>query len=198
MSTNRLLDCVLVLGASALVACSNSGPTSHVRQSTSKARDAGEAGSDAGASERDAGSKTSASRGQDDAGEAAGGSPNVARDKRKDKPKDDDEDAATGSEPRFDRPQDGRKFMVDEAALAFEALPDADAWSGTLDAAGYRIEVPHTWNGILVMYAHGYAGTGNVLTVTTPSIRDHLIEKGYAWAASSYSTNYYDVRAGIE
>ena len=25
-----------------------------------------------------------------------------------------------------------------------------------------------------------------------------LIQQGYAWAASSYSKNYYDVRAGVE
>ncbi|MCB2035287.1 MAG: alpha/beta hydrolase, partial [Ottowia sp.] len=36
------------------------------------------------------------------------------------------------------------------------------------------------------------------LTISNPSIRRHLIEQGYAWAASSYSKNYYDVRAGVE
>ena len=30
------------------------------------------------------------------------------------------------------------------------------------------------------------------------AIRRHLIQSGYAWAASNYSTNYYDVRAGVE
>ncbi|HET8939765.1 MAG TPA: hypothetical protein VFN67_40275 [Polyangiales bacterium] len=110
----------------------------------------------------------------------------------------DEADAATGAPPTHERAQDGRTYMVDEAALAFEGLPNADAWSGKLGNAGYRIEVPKAWNGILVMYAHGYAGTGNVLNVTTPSIREYLINNGYAWAASSYSANYYDVRAGVE
>jgi hypothetical protein len=58
--------------------------------------------------------------------------------------------------------------------------------------------VPANWNGKLVMYAHGYAGTGNVLGVNNPSIRRYLVQNGYAWAASSYSKNYYDVRAGVE
>lgn len=84
----------------------------------------------------------------------------------------------------------------------FRALSDTsietDRWAGTLDASGYRIEVPKNWNGKLVMYAHGYAGIGPDLRVSTPSIRRHLIENGYAWAASSYSRNYYDVRAGVE
>jgi len=90
--------------------------------------------------------------------------------------------------------------MYDEATGEFAALPgvESDRYWGALDGAGYKIEVPKTWNGILVMYAHGYAGTGPALTVNPPSIRQYLIEHGYAWAASSYTKNYYDVRAGVE
>ena len=100
------------------------------------------------------------------------------------------------------RPHDARAFVVNEAALPFAALAgttvETDRWHGVLGNAGYRIEVPKHWNGMLVMYAHGYAGTGELLNVSNPSIRRHLIENGYAWAASSYSANYYDVRAGVE
>ena len=71
-------------------------------------------------------------------------------------------------------------------------------WAGVIGNAGYRVEVPPNWNGKLVMYAHGYAGTGNLLTVQNPQIRRYLIANGYAWAASSYSKNYYDVRVGVE
>jgi pimeloyl-ACP methyl ester carboxylesterase len=71
-------------------------------------------------------------------------------------------------------------------------------WAGMLDGAAYHVEVPQNWNGKLVMYAHGYAGQGSTLGISDPSIRRHLIQKGYAWAASSYSKNYYDVRAGVE
>jgi pimeloyl-ACP methyl ester carboxylesterase len=71
-------------------------------------------------------------------------------------------------------------------------------WVGTLNGASYAVEVPQTWNGRLVMYAHGYAGTGNPLGVSIPAVRRHLINAGYAWAASSYSKNYYDVRVGVE
>ena len=74
-------------------------------------------------------------------------------------------------------------------------------YGGGLDevnGAAYRVEVPANWNGKLVMYAHGYAGTGNTLAVSNPSIRRYLIQNGYAWAASSYSKNYYDVRVGVE
>ncbi|RZI92169.1 MAG: alpha/beta hydrolase, partial [Variovorax sp.] len=72
-------------------------------------------------------------------------------------------------------------------------------WSGVLGGALYHVEVPETWNGKLVMYAHGYRGEGNVLTVDdAPGLRRYLIQNGYAWAASSYSKNFYDVRAGVE
>jgi hypothetical protein len=71
-------------------------------------------------------------------------------------------------------------------------------WAGVLGGAGYRVEVPANWNGKLVMYAHGFAGTGNVLAVQNPQIRRYLIQNGYAWAASSYTKNYYDVRVGVE
>jgi hypothetical protein len=54
------------------------------------------------------------------------------------------------------------------------------------------------WNGSLVMWTHGYLGNVPDLQVGNPLLRQHLIERGYAWAASSYSKNGYDVRAGIE
>lgn len=91
-------------------------------------------------------------------------------------------------------------FYIDESKLPFEALSGTETtrfW-GVHKNAGYRIEVPENWNGELVVYAHGYRGTGPELTVSDPSIRRYLIENGYAWAASSYSKNYYDVKAGVQ
>lgn len=111
--------------------------------------------------------------------------------------------AGSGSAPQSEyRAQDGRVFTVDTASLPFDAMPGSavstDRWTGVLNGAGYRVEVPANWNGKLVMFTHGYAGTGSKLTVKNPPIRRYLIEQGYAWAASSYSRNYYDVRAAIE
>ena len=65
--------------------------------------------------------------------------------------------------------------------------------------AAYDVEVPAQWNGDLVMYAHGYRGQGTVLTVEPPpfGLREKLVAEGYAWAASSYYDNGYDVRAGV-
>jgi hypothetical protein len=104
--------------------------------------------------------------------------------------------------PEETRPHDARSFVPNPAAAPFVALPntavETDRWTGVLNGASYRIEVPRNWNGMLLMYTHGYAGTGPNLNVSNPAIRRHLIENGYAWAASSYSKNYYDVRAGVE
>lgn len=110
--------------------------------------------------------------------------------------------------PEDPRPQDARIFTADATVTTFNAMAAAPSdvvamsstsrWAGVLGGAGYRVEVPPSWNGKLVMYAHGYAGTGSALGVTNPSIRRYLIQNGYAWAASSYSKNYYDVRAGVE
>jgi len=92
------------------------------------------------------------------------------------------------------------EYYVDETKLPFNALPGTitDRYWGVHGGAGYRIEVPATWNGDLVLYAHGFRGTGLELTVTNPSIRQWLVTHGYAWAASSYSTNGYDVKQGVK
>ena len=111
-------------------------------------------------------------------------------------------------EPEETRAQDSRTFTADATVTTFAAMAAAPGdtvdmastsrYAGVLDGAAYYVEVPANWNGKLVMYAHGYRGTGAALTVSPPSIRRHLIQQGYAWAASSYSRNYYDVRAGVE
>ena len=88
-------------------------------------------------------------------------------------------------------------YFIDETKLPFEALPGATAFWGIHKNAGYRVEVPENWNGDLVLYCHGYRGTGSELTVGNPSIRNFLVENGYAWAASSYSTNKYDVKLQV-
>jgi pimeloyl-ACP methyl ester carboxylesterase len=91
-------------------------------------------------------------------------------------------------------------YFVDEAKLPFDALPGTSTrrYWGVHNGAGYQIEVPDNWNGDLVLYAHGFRGTGLELTVSMPRIRAHLVANGYAWAATSYSKNGYDVRQGVK
>ncbi|WP_249998668.1 S9 family peptidase [Actinoplanes sp. M2I2] len=79
----------------------------------------------------------------------------------------------------------------------FIALPGARVHTGITAGAAYRIEVPDAWNGSLVVYAHGYRGTGTTVYVDDPTLRAHYVARGYAWAASSYATNGYDVGQGV-
>ena len=113
------------------------------------------------------------------------------------------------SAPEETRAHDARVFTAaNPTATTFNAMAAAagdvvvmsstSRWAGVLGGAAYRVEVPANWNGKLVMYAHGFAGNGAALNVQLPAIRRYLIQNGYAWAASSYSKNYYDVRAGVE
>ena len=110
--------------------------------------------------------------------------------------------------PEEQRPHDSRVFNPAVLGTTFASMSSSPAdvadmnttsrWAGVLKGATYMVEVPANWNGKLVMFAHGYAGTGAALIVSPPPIRRHLVQSGYAWAASSYGTNYYDVRAGVE
>lgn len=71
-------------------------------------------------------------------------------------------------------------------------------WTGIgPDGAAYRIEVPPNWNGTLVMFAHGFRGTGSVVWVDDPQLRQYFVDNGFAWAASSYALNGYDPGDGV-
>jgi len=84
----------------------------------------------------------------------------------------------------------------------FDALPGAKAYFGTYEGGVYHIEIPDTWNGELVLSAHGYvasgaSGRGVELRVGEPLFRKHLVDTGYAWAASSYRCNGYVPGQGL-
>jgi dienelactone hydrolase len=85
---------------------------------------------------------------------------------------------------------------------SFEALPGAKAFSGRYDGGLYRIEIPERWNGELMLSAHGFTTTGGArgseLRVGVPLIREHLIQQGFAWAASSYRCNGYVPGVGLQ
>jgi pimeloyl-ACP methyl ester carboxylesterase len=89
-----------------------------------------------------------------------------------------------------------------DAEAGFEALPGAKAYFGRYDGGLYRVEIPNDWNGDLVLYAHGYRAAagdrGGILSVGNSPIREHLVEGGYAWAASSYRCNGYVPGQGLE
>jgi hypothetical protein len=69
--------------------------------------------------------------------------------------------------------------------------------TGIADGSAFRIEVPEHWNHELVLWAHGFHGNGTTVWVDSPPLRSLLVGRGFAWAASSYQTNGYDVGHGV-
>lgn len=73
--------------------------------------------------------------------------------------------------------------------------PSAGCSDGTLDhGALYRICFPATWNGDLVIYAHGYVAPGRELALPADqvggqSVSDLVNGVGYAFATTSYRAN---------
>ncbi|MEU8360148.1 hypothetical protein AB0C27_29465 [Nonomuraea sp. NPDC048882] len=98
-----------------------------------------------------------------------------------------------------DRPLPG--YTIDNPPLAPALVHGRPSrvHQGVHEHAAFTAEVPPRWNGDLVMWAHGYRGDTRVLTVDEPAygLRQRLLDQGYAWAASSYYANGYDVRAGV-
>jgi pimeloyl-ACP methyl ester carboxylesterase len=84
---------------------------------------------------------------------------------------------------------------------AFEALPGATVHFGKYDGGLYRIEIPETWNGELVLFAHGFVPNtgpqGATLRVGVHRFREHLVKERFAWAASSYRCNGYVPGQGL-
>jgi hypothetical protein len=98
-----------------------------------------------------------------------------------------------------DQPLPGFTINNPPLAPALVNGEPARVLQGVHEHAAYDIEVPPHWNGELAMWAHGFRGQGTVLTVDPPAfgLRQKLLDEGYAWAASSYYDNGYDVRAGV-
>lgn len=110
--------------------------------------------------------------------------------------------SASATRSSLPAPQDTREFFTVDEQIPFDEFPDprikTERLFGKLNGAAYRIEVPENWNGELVMWAHGFFGNVPQLFADTHPFRTLLISQGFAWAASSYTKNYYDVRSGVK
>jgi dienelactone hydrolase len=105
-----------------------------------------------------------------------------------------------------------------ERVLALAALVAACAWgattataapldtTGTLGAAPYRLAAPDTWNGTLVVLAHGYRDRadhpGEVDDVSPDggftALIGALTAGGYAVASTAYSSNGWAVKDAVQ
>jgi hypothetical protein len=106
--------------------------------------------------------------------------------------------AAAGHTPG-DQPLPGYTIVNPPLAPAIVNGVPTQVWQGVHEHAAYIIEVPPQWNGDLAMWAHGYRGNGKELSPEPPAfgLRQKLLDEGYAWAASSYYDNGFDIRAGV-
>jgi hypothetical protein len=92
------------------------------------------------------------------------------------------------------------------AAGAAPAAPGPLDLSGSLGGANYAIKVPASWNGTLVVLAHGYRDKADhagevdntaALDAGFAGIAAGLSAQGYAVAATSYSDNGWAVKEAI-
>ena len=97
---------------------------------------------------------------------------------------------------------------ADVGPLAHKACGDV-ACTGSLSGAAYKIELPQTWNGTLLLWSHGYR-----TAISTPPAHDPvltnaedapdadtataLLSKGFALAGSSYASNGWAVLDGVK
>jgi pimeloyl-ACP methyl ester carboxylesterase len=75
---------------------------------------------------------------------------------------------------------------------------DVHIETGTLNGASYRIDMPAKWNGILVIYYHGYSEFPVVFDQTKPNdVAGALAGAGYAVAQSGFSDSGWVVEQAL-
>ncbi|MGH3657240.1 MAG: alpha/beta fold hydrolase, partial [Micromonosporaceae bacterium] len=77
------------------------------------------------------------------------------------------------------------------SGVAAASEPETRAYTGVIDGAEYRVEVPGRWNGRLLLFSHGFYPPGyvpDVAVVNQAAAKPELLDQGYALAASNYRT----------
>lgn len=82
---------------------------------------------------------------------------------------------------------------------AYAAKPSPGAYTGKLQNAPYRIDIPANWNGDLVMLMHGYQPVGAPVTdpMTAADSTPVFLAKGFAVAQSQFSSQGWAVSDAI-
>ena len=70
--------------------------------------------------------------------------------------------------------------------------------SGVLGGASHLIEVPESWQGGLVVFAHGIQRGPGPGAAAAPPIGSHILAGGHAWIASGYRAREYQPHLFIE
>jgi pimeloyl-ACP methyl ester carboxylesterase len=78
------------------------------------------------------------------------------------------------------------------------SVPGPDSFQGELgDGAAWVAEVPGNWNGTLLLYSHGYNRELQPPSSAPDTVRQALLDDGYALAASAYPTAEWAVAEAI-
>ncbi|MDG4857826.1 hypothetical protein P8605_06595 [Streptomyces sp. T-3] len=88
------------------------------------------------------------------------------------------------------------------AAEAAAAPTERRSYTGEIDGAKYRVEVPQDWNGTLLLYSHGYYPAGwapdKIALTNSEEAEKRLLDQGFALAASDYKGTYgYAVKDAV-
>jgi len=85
-----------------------------------------------------------------------------------------------------------------KTAAAKAAEPAIHVETGTLDGASYRIDMPEKWNGVLLVYYHGYSEDPVLFAADKPNpMGTGFARAGYAVAQSGYSVTGWAVEQAI-
>ncbi len=84
------------------------------------------------------------------------------------------------------------------SATASASDPGDHVEIGTLDGAPFRIDMPAKWNGVLLVYYHGYSETPVTFAKDKPNrMGSGWASAGYAVAQSGYSTTGWAVEQAV-
>jgi len=90
------------------------------------------------------------------------------------------------------------RFLASLFACAALCLAQPGPETGELNGAQYRIDRPEKWNGILLMYCHGYSPAPGRFDNPKPNPAwSALTAQGYAVAQSGYSTGGWAVAEAV-
>jgi fermentation-respiration switch protein FrsA (DUF1100 family) len=80
------------------------------------------------------------------------------------------------------------------------AAGGASTTSATVGGVPYRVEVPESWNGTLLLFSHGYVVPGHANPAVDAPDRataDYLLARGYALAGSAYASTGWAVEDAL-
>ncbi|MGH9660501.1 MAG: alpha/beta hydrolase [Bryobacteraceae bacterium] len=82
--------------------------------------------------------------------------------------------------------------------VAALALAETKVETGEINGARFRIDLPESWNGSLVMYTHGYsASPGNFTNPKLSPVLETFVKEGYAVAQSGYSAGGWAIQEAV-